>query len=123
VADQDLHLYRDVLDKQMVDRRGRRCGKVDGIVLRFGPDGQPWVARIEVGGGTLARRLGERLGRWAAALARWCGVREGRAYHIPWARVVEVDLEVKLDLDAPDTELDAAERRLRERIVARIPGA
>jgi hypothetical protein len=96
---------------------------VDGIVLRFEADGQPSVARLEVGGGTLARRLGPRLQRWAAALARWCGVREGRPYHIPWRRVVDVDLEVKLDLEAPSTELDAAERRLRERIVARIPGA
>jgi hypothetical protein len=119
----DLDLIRDVLDKQMVDRSGRRCGKVDGLVLRLGDDGQPRVSRIEVGGGVLARRLGPRLGRWAAALARWCGVREGHPYHIPWARVVDVDLEVKLDLDAPRTELDAAERRLRERIIARIPGA
>jgi hypothetical protein len=119
----ELDLVRDVLDKQMVDRQERRCGKVDGLVLVLGAGGQPRVDRIEVGGGTLARRLGPRLARWAAALARWCGVREGRPYRIPWSRVTDVGLEVKLDLDAPDTELDAAERRLRERIIARIPGA
>jgi sporulation protein YlmC with PRC-barrel domain len=119
----ELALIRDVLDKQMVDRSGRRCGKVDGLVLRLGEDGQPRVTRIEVGGGTLARRLWPRLARRAAALARWCGVREGHPYHIPWSRVTDVAMEVKLDLDAPHTELDAAERRLRERIVARIPGA
>ncbi len=28
-----LHLVRDVLDKQLVDREGRPFGKVDGIVL------------------------------------------------------------------------------------------
>src|SRR3954466_15375315 len=107
----------------MVDRRGRRCGKVDGLVLRLGEDGQPRVSRIEVGGGTLARRLGPRLARWAAALGRWCGVREGRPYRISWSRVTEVELEVKLDLDARGTELEAAERRLRERIAPPLPGA
>jgi sporulation protein YlmC with PRC-barrel domain len=122
----ELHLVRDLLDKQMVDRHGRRCGKVDGVVLRLG-DGPPRVARLEIGGGTLARRLGHRWGRrfarWAASLARLCGVRGGQPYHIPWKRVWAVGLDVQLDLDARHTELDAAERRLRERLIARIPGA
>jgi hypothetical protein len=123
----ELHLFRDVLDKQMSDLHGRRCGKADGLVMRVGSEGQPEVIGIEVGGGTLARRLGRRTGpwlaRWASALARWLGVRDGAAYRIPWRRVQRVHLEVELDLDAPRSGLEAAERRLRERIVGRIPGA
>jgi sporulation protein YlmC with PRC-barrel domain len=121
VADKDLDLVRDVLDKQMIDRTGRRCGKVDGIVLEVG-DGPPRVVGMEIGGGTLARRFGPRLGRWAAALARWCGLR-GQPYRIPWFRVRHIGLEVSLDLDARRSGLDAAERMLSERLVRRIPGA
>ncbi len=122
MADQELHLFRDVLDKQMVDRNGRRCGKVDGLVLRTG-EGPPRVARIEIGSGTLARRLSGRLARGMAALSRWLGIRGGRPYRIPWARVKEVDLNVALDLDADDSQLDAAERWVRDRVMSHLPGA
>jgi sporulation protein YlmC with PRC-barrel domain len=121
VADH-LDLIRDVLDKQMVDRHGRRCGKVDGLVLVIGA-GQPRVVGLQVGGGTLARRISVRLGRWAASWARRLGIRDGQPYRIPWSRVVSVDLEVALDLDARRSNLDAAERVLRERLVGKIPGA
>jgi sporulation protein YlmC with PRC-barrel domain len=116
-----LDLAHDVLDKQMVDRHGRRCGKVDGLVLRL-DDGPPRLVAIQIGAGTLARRLGARAGAWAAAFTRWWGLRGGAPYRIPWRRVEAVALEVTLDLDAERSQLDAAERWLREKIVDRIPG-
>jgi sporulation protein YlmC with PRC-barrel domain len=110
-----------LLDKQMIDRHGRRCGKVDGVVLEVG-EGAPRVVGLEIGGGTLARRFGPRLARWAASVARFWGLR-GQPYRIPWYRVKNVGLEVALDLDARRSGLDAAEKLLRDRLVRRIPGA
>src|SRR5919108_461534 len=64
-----VRLTHDVLDSQLMDREGRPCGKVDGIVLVVGEHGTPpRVVALEVGALTLARRLHPRLARW---LMRW----------------------------------------------------
>jgi hypothetical protein len=117
----ELHLAHDVLDKQMVDRRGCKCGRVDGLVLNVNGDGPPRVSHIQIGAGTLAARLSPRLGRWAAAFARWLGLR-ARPYRLPWSRVESVDVDVTLDLDASRSGLDAAERWLRAHVIEHLPG-
>jgi len=118
----ELHLAHDVLDKQMVDRRGCKCGRVDGLVLKLDASGPPRVSHIQVGAGTLAARVAPRLGRWVAALARWLGLR-ARPHRLPWRRVESVDVDVTVDVDASRSGLDAAERWVRVRVVAHMPGS
>ncbi len=65
-----MYLVRDVLDKQVVDRRQARIGKVDGIVLTMRNDGRLKIAFVEMGTSTLVRRLNRRLYRWMLALSR-----------------------------------------------------
>lgn len=120
-ARRELALVRDVLDKQLVDRDGIPCGKIDGVVLDASGAGPPRVAFLESGPVTLARRLGAWPARVMARLAR-LGPRHGDPYLIPWRRVTTIGREVKLDLDAERSQLLAGERWLRHHLVKRLGG-
>src|SRR6476620_4394859 len=64
----DVELGREILDQQVIDRKGELMGKVDGIVVELRKGQPPRVARLVIGGGTAARRLHPRFGAW---LVRW----------------------------------------------------
>lgn len=111
---EELDLALAVLDRQLLDREGRRCGKVDDLELEQGSDGSLRAVAILAGPGAWAGRGA--LGRLAARLAG------GRVVHVPWAVVRAVDSAVRLALKADELGLgrgdDAAAR-----IVDRLPGA
>lgn len=85
-----------LLDHQLVDSEGRRCGKVDDLELDGVREGKPIVAAILVG-----RR---------------------RNLHVPWDRVEKVDSAVHLKGSADELRLGRGDDRLR-RFVEWIPGA
>lgn len=117
---EDLHLVRDVLDTQVLDREKRPMGKVDGIGLELRDGAPPRVAYFEIDGVTAWRRFGERYGRWAARLARkW---RHAEPYRFGWSQVRDLGIDLELDVDAERTSTFDLERWLRERFVARLPG-
>lgn len=116
-----MKLVAELLDKQVRDTRNRCCGKVDGIVLQIG-DGAPRVVAIELGSLILARRLGRRAARVAAWWVRLLGDRAAGSSRVAWAHIVRIGLHVELDLDAEHEPLLRAERWLRDRVVARLPG-
>src|SRR5215218_10142044 len=112
-------VFREILDKQLYDSRGIKCGKVDGLVLEWPGDGPPRLARLEVGPTVLASRLGARIERWAASLARRWGPQHAEPFRIPWSqvrRVVENGVHVALDYET--SELVRWEYWLRERVVS-----
>jgi sporulation protein YlmC with PRC-barrel domain len=104
-----IDLGLGILDHQLVDSDGRRCGKVDDLEL----DGLD-VKAIVVGGSGWAGR--GRLGRLTARLAR------GRAVLVPWDAVGSVDDAVRLDKPAAELRLGRGDDRAR-RLVERIPGS
>ena len=117
-----MELAREVLDNQVIDRRGRKLGKVDGIVLAASAGRPLRVVAIEVGAAPLVQRLHARGGRW---LERWMR-RHGQSLsrtRIPWRRVRHVGPDVRVAVDGERTRALALERWLRDRIVSRIPGA
>lgn len=114
-----MEVIRDVLDNQLLDRNGDKIGKVDGVIIELRPDAPPRLAAIEVGAATLARRLNRKLGDWLAARTQ----KRGMPYRIPWSKVRDVGIDVEVDIDAADTPILDVERRLRERVIGRIPGA
>lgn len=116
-----LHLFRDVLDNQMIDVNGCESGKVDGIVVQLRDGAPPLLVAIENGLPEQVRRISERVGDWIAALGRRWGVRHGQVYRIPWSRVKRTGINVRLDLDATKTPLYAWETWVREHIVEKIP--
>jgi sporulation protein YlmC with PRC-barrel domain len=118
----EVKLVHDLLDSQVVDRRGDKLGKVDGIILRVSPRGAPRVAAIELGAVTAARRVHPRLGRWLDHAVRRWRLPLGRT-RIAWSRVQSVGLEVRVDVDGRRARVQALERWLRARVIDRIPGA
>jgi hypothetical protein len=60
LEDQELLLARDVLDTQVVDLAGRRLTRVSDVLMVAGFDGRPEVAAVDVGAGSLLRRMGFR---------------------------------------------------------------
>ena len=119
-----MHLVRDVLDQQILDRDDVEVGRVDGIVVELRPNAPPRVVSLEVGFVSLARRISRRLAPFAEAMHKRLGVRRAARYGIPWSSVLEVNMNgVKTDLCAEDTVAYDWERWLRTNIVARMPGA
>jgi sporulation protein YlmC with PRC-barrel domain len=116
-----IDLVRDVLDKQLIDRDGKRMGKVDGLVLAIDADGRPRVVRIECGFVVLAGRFARRLERIVRLIGQKFGVRKGRAMRIAWSKVKSVGIEVKVDLDAQDTDALAWENWLHRHVTRHLP--
>lgn len=118
-----MDLAREVLDQQVVDRHGVHMGKVDGVILEVRDGLPPRVVAIEVGMVTFARRLSARLASW---LDRWLsthGPCTPATFRVPWSKVLAIGVDVRVDLDAAETPAVAWERWIRDRILARIPGA
>jgi hypothetical protein len=133
---QTMHLIRDVLDNRLLDRHDRPMGRVDGLILRLtDPHAQPELVQIHTGLPTLASRLHPRLGRLLRTLAyRLHRPRPTGSPHvhagflssptrIPWSRVRDVGIDVRLDLDADRTTALAWEHAIRDRFTRHLPGA
>jgi sporulation protein YlmC with PRC-barrel domain len=110
----EIDLGLGILDHQLVDSEGRRCGKVDDLELEGVRDGSPRVVAILSGPPAWHGR--GLLGRLAAALA------SGRAVRIPWEEVAEVGAAVELRRTAEELGLGRGDDRAL-RLVERIPGA
>jgi sporulation protein YlmC with PRC-barrel domain len=118
-----MDLVRDVLDKQLLDREGRKMGRADGLVLVLRAGRPPRVAAIETGLIPLAARLHRGLGARVERWQRRLGVGEGKTTRVAWDRVKKVGIDVVVDIDARRTSAYAWEDWLRDRVIARIPGS
>ena len=92
----EIDLGLGVLDHQLVDVDGRRCGKVDDLELTGVREGTPAVDAI------------------------LCGRRH--PVRVPWTEVSSVDSAVRLKRKASELRLGRGDARAR-RWVAWIPGA
>ena len=111
----EIDIGLKVLDHQILDCEGRRCGKVDDVEIEGGPGEQAQVSAILVGPGWWPQRAG-RIGR----VARWLAGNE--RVRVPWAEVADVEAGVILRKTAPELGLGRADDRVRPRI-EKIPGA
>ena len=92
----EIDLALGLLDHQVVDCEGRRCGKVDDLEVVGIPDGKPSVE------------------------AFYCGRRT--AVRVAWSEVESVDSAVRLRRTASELRLGRGDDRAA-RWVAWIPGA
>jgi sporulation protein YlmC with PRC-barrel domain len=104
-----------VLDHQLLDKNGRRCGNVDDLAIEGGPGETPRVVALLVGPGYWGQRAGV-LGR----LAGWIG--GGKKIRIEWSEVEKIDSAVHLKCEASELGLGAGDDRLRP-YFEKIPGA
>jgi sporulation protein YlmC with PRC-barrel domain len=104
-----------VLDRQLLDKNGRRCGNVDDLAIEGGPGEEPEVVAILVGPGFWPQRAG-----WIGRLAGWIG--GGRRVRVAWSDVDKVGSAVELTREATELGLGRGDDRLRP-YFDRIPGA
>jgi sporulation protein YlmC with PRC-barrel domain len=111
----ELDLALNVLDHQLLDRDGRRCGNVDDLAIEGGPGEVPEVVAILAGPGYWAQRA-----RWIGRLAGWIG--GGRRVRVPWSEVKSVESHVVLKRKATELGLGRGDDRLRP-YLEKIPGS
>lgn len=111
-----MHLFRDVLDKQLVDKDQVRIGRVDGIVIRVEGGRPPKIEAMELGRSTLIRRLLVGIG------LRKPTREPSRGYRIPWSRVTDVGVDVTVEIDRRETPLEQWQEWLRRTVMRWIPG-
>jgi hypothetical protein len=110
-----IHLGRNVLDHQLLDSEGRRCGNADDLAIEGGPGESAEVVAILVGPGYWPERAGL-IGRLAGRLGG------SRRVRVPWSEVKTVSSAVELRKQAGELGLGTADDRLRP-YLDRIPGA
>lgn len=110
----EIDLGLGVLDHQLLDCDGRRCGKVDDLELDLEHEGGPRVAAILAGPGAWRHR--GRLGRLAAARS------DGTVLRVPWEDVREVHAGVALARRAADYGLARGDEILGP-VFEHLPGA
>jgi hypothetical protein len=115
LTSREIDIALHVLDRQLLDRNGRRCGNVDDLAIEGGAGEVPEVVAILVGPGFWAQRAG-RIGR----LAGWIGGR-GRV-RVAWTDVQTVNSAVELKREATELGLGRGDDRLRP-YLDKIPGA
>ena len=121
----DLGLH--LLDRQLVDRHGRLCGKVDDLELEELPDGRLVVTAIVSGPGALAVRLRrKRLGPWLKRvhyqLADGHRVDDDPG-RIPVGRVTTIGSKITVAADASELPSATLDRWTADHIVAHLPGS
>ena len=111
---QELDLVFGVLDHQLVDPDGRRCGKVDDLELEGGPGEEPRVTAILTGTGYWRGRAG--------GLLAWLSRRLDARKRIEWDAVGEIKSAVELTSSAEELGLGRGDDRAA-RWIRRLPGA
>jgi hypothetical protein len=119
-----MYLGLHLLDRQLVDRKGRLAGKVDDLELELRDDGRLYVTAILAGPGVLARRLGgTTFGRWRERALVVLSEGDPPTSRIPLARVANIDNHVDLIDDREDLATFASERWVQDHIIGHIPGS
>jgi sporulation protein YlmC with PRC-barrel domain len=117
-----IHLSRNVIDTQLVDRHQQKIGRIDELLLELEEGKPPRVATIVIGGTARARRVG----RWMVACHRAVhalfgehGEHESR---VPFDAVRCIADTIELDVEGKTLESMQLERWLATHIILRIPG-
>jgi sporulation protein YlmC with PRC-barrel domain len=111
----EIDIALQVLDRQLLDKNGRRCGNVDDLAIEGGAGEVPEVVAILVGPGYWPQRAS-----LIGTLAGWIG--GGRRVRVEWSDVHKIDSAVELKRGATELGLGRGDDRLRP-YLEKIPGA
>jgi hypothetical protein len=96
-------VYR-ILDDQLVDVDGRRCGRADDLEFDGGPGEQARLSAILSGSGVWHRRMPRAL-RTAGARVFGTGLSGEDVIRVPWEQVDEVTSAIRLKAKASELGL------------------
>jgi hypothetical protein len=114
-----INLAYRILDDQLVDVDGRRCGRADDIEFQGGLGEPPRLYAIISGSGSWHRRFPRRL-RSIGARAFGSGISGGDLIRVPWDQIDDIGAVVKLKAQARELGLGQGDYRQGKRI-ARLP--
>src|SRR4051794_22967369 len=119
-----IHVSLDLLDRQLRDRDGVECGKVDDLELGRDDDGTLWLTAILSGPGVLWYRLGRRrLGSWVQRAYRRAGAPDDAdRTRIPIELAANIAANVDLAVSRFDLASHASERWVGDHVIGHIPG-
>ena len=117
-----VHAGLQLLDRQLVDREGVLCGKVDDVEIEVDDDGRAYVTAILCGPGALLSRTGRtRLGGWLRRFALASYPWDGDPGRIGFEHVVELGDHVDLDVHREELATFAVERWVRDHLISHLP--
>jgi hypothetical protein len=120
----ELYAALHLLDRQLLDRDGGLCGKVDDLELTEAPDGQWYVSAVLSGPGALWYRLKRRrLGRWLRSRIGDVFGDEPDPDRIPVRLVSDIGPSIRLSVDRHALASSATEHWVRDHVIAHIPGS
>jgi sporulation protein YlmC with PRC-barrel domain len=119
MAPDRMDLVYRVLDDQLVDVDGRRCGRVDDLEFDGGPGEQPRLKAILSGSGVWHRRMPRAL-RAAGARVFGTGVSGDDVIRVPWEQVVDITSTIRLKAKATDLGLAQGDEGAA-RLVRKLP--
>jgi sporulation protein YlmC with PRC-barrel domain len=111
--------YR-VLDDQLVDVDGRRCGRVDDLEFDGDLGAPPRLTAILSGSGTWHRRMPRPL-RGIAARVFGDGLLGEDVIRVPWRQVDELGTVIKLKAKASDLGLAQGDDPQKRRWIEKLP--
>jgi hypothetical protein len=119
-----MDILYELMDQNLLDCHGERCGRVDDIVVEDGFDRPPRIVALLAGGGAKSRQLGRPLHWLSVWLHRALGVPAPiRPAVIPWDLVARVAEDVSLTVSAEDAGLNRLNHAVAARLIGRLPGA
>jgi hypothetical protein len=114
-------VYR-VLDEQLVDVEGRRCGRADDLLFDGGVGAPPRLLAILSGSGTWHRRLPRRLRPLGARLFG-SGLLGHDVIQVSWDQVDTIDAAIALKAKARDLGLGQGDMGGAKTVVAKLPNS
>jgi len=118
--DERFDLVYRLLDDQIVDVDGRRCGRVDDIELRGAPGEPARIGALLTGRGAYAARIPRPFRNLARKLFG-DDIRGATVQRVPWSEVEDVEAAVRLYGRAEDLALGRDDRELQWPF-KRLPG-
>jgi sporulation protein YlmC with PRC-barrel domain len=112
-------VYR-VLDSQLVDVDGRRCGRVDDLAFDGELGAPPRLRAILSGSGTWHRRLPRQLRPLGMRLFG-AGTHGHDVIEVPWEQVDDIDAAITLKAKARDLGLGQGDMGEARGVVGRLP--
>jgi hypothetical protein len=117
-----VHAGLQLLDRQLLDRDGAHCGKVDDVELEDDGHGNVYATAILCGPGALLSRTGHRrLGGWLRRFAVASYPWERDPGRIDFEHVTELGDHVDLDLGREELATFASERWVRDHVISHLP--
>jgi sporulation protein YlmC with PRC-barrel domain len=116
MTQRSAHLFRDILDHELVDVDGISCGMVDDVELGGSADEELVVKALRVGPNAWLPRL--------PAIARWIveKIVPHHSVRVPWTEVSQVSEVIKIRSKASALGLGRVDRKAGAWL-ARIPGS